>query len=155
MDYKTTILSKGIEIKDALLPELAGLYFGTISPNKTVFDYTAYFEENEIKPIDYKIFMRHNKHYIETLLKANEVPTSEIFYQNNNGHILVTAELAFLFVAFVNPDMLLYFNNLLTEVITDGFTHSNGFLYSMAYQRIPSEILQDIIKERQNESGSE
>lgn len=154
MDYKTNILSKDIEVKDVLLPEISGLYFGSLGENKTVFDYTTYFEENQITPIDYKSFMRYNKHYIETLIKPNDVKTSEIFYQNIDGHILVSAELVFLFIAFANPEMLLYFNSLITEVITDGITHSNGFLYSMAVQRLPNEALKDIINERENGTGS-
>lgn len=154
MDYKTNILSQTFDVKDVLLPELAGLYFGTLDNKKVVFDYTLYFEENKIKPIDYKVFMRYNKHYIETLIKPNNLKTSEIFYQNTDGHILVVAELVFLFVAFANPELLLYFNSLITEVITDGVTHSNGFLYSMALQRLPNEALQDIMKERENGTGS-
>lgn len=152
MDYKTTVLQKEIKTEEILLPEVADLKFGFLGQNRIVFDYTAYIEANEIAPIDYKVFMRANKHFIETLAKSNNKKTSEIFYQNGNGHILVAAELAFVFLAFVNPEMFLYFNSLLTDVITDGVAYSHGFIYSMATERLPSDILSGIIKERENET---
>lgn len=97
--------------------------------------------------------MRVNKHFIETLAKSNDKKTSELFFQNTNGHILVSAELVFIFLAFVNPEMFLYFNSLLTDVITDGVAYSNGFVYSMAANRIPSDVLSDLIKERENDAA--
>lgn len=153
MDYKTNILNNELETKDRLLVEINGLYFGVLGENKVLFDYTAYFTENNITPIDYKVFLRYNKHYIETLIKPHNLSTAEIIYQNTNGHILIAAQLVFLFLAFADPEMLLYFNGLLTEVINDGITHSNGFLYSMAAERLPTDTLKDIIKERENGTG--
>ena len=121
--------------------------------DKAVFDYTAYLETAELQPIDYKLFMRANKRFIEILAKSNNKKTSELFYQNTNGHILVAAELVFVFLAFVNPEMFLYFNSLLTDVVTDGVAYSHGFIYSMAAQRLPSEILGEIIKERESDAA--
>lgn len=150
MDYKINTLSKELDTKENMLPEIFGLHFGIIGEDKAVFDYTAYFEENELQYMDYKIFMRMNKHFIENLIKPSGKRTSELFYQNTNGHILVAAELVFLFLAFANPEMCLYFNNIITDAISDGVAYSNGFLYSMAAQRLPSDVLNEIIKERQN-----
>lgn len=150
MDYKTNILSKELETKENMLPEISGLHFGILGEDKAVFDYTAYFEENGLQLIDYKMFMRLNKHFIEILAKPSGKKTSELFYQNTNGHILVAAELAFLFLAFANPELCLYFNGIVADAISDGVAYSNGFLYSMAAQRLPSDVLNDIIKEQQN-----
>ena len=96
-----------------------------------------------------------NKHFIETLAKASGKKTSELFFQNTNGHILVEAELAFIFLAFVNPDMFLYFNGLLTDAISDGVAYSHSYIYSLAAQRLPSEVLNDIIKERKNDTAGD
>lgn len=150
MDYKTNVLAKELETKEPMLPEISGLYFGIMGENKAVFDYTAYFEENGLQYIDYKAFMRTCKYFIEILIKPSGKKTSEIFYQNTNYHVLVAAELVFLFLAFANPEMCLYFNGLITDAISDGVAYSNGFLYSMSAQRLPSEALSEIIKERQD-----
>lgn len=148
MDYKTNILAKELETKETFLPEIQGLYFGITGEDKAVFDYTAYFEENQIQYVDYKVFMRMNRHYIETLIKPSQKKTSELFYQNTNGHILVAEELVFLFLAFANPEMCIYFNGIVADAISDGVAYSNGFIYSMAVQRLPSDVLDEIIKER-------
>ena len=156
MDYKTTILKEEVKTNEILLPEISDLNFGFLGEGKAVFDYTAYIETNKLTVIDYKVFMRANRHYIETLAKSYNKKTSELFYQNTNGHILIAAELAFVFLAFVNPEMFLYFNGLLTDAITDGVAYSHGFIFSMAANRLPSDILGDIIRERENEQdGSE
>ncbi len=153
MDYKTNILKEKITTDETLLPEVADLHFGFLSDNKAVFDYTAYLEANELPALDYRVFMRANKHFIETLAKSSNKKTSELFYQNTDGHILVDADLAFVFMAYVNPDMFLYFNGLLADVITDGVAYSHGFIFSMAANRLPSDVLSDIIKERENNAA--
>lgn len=152
MDYKTTILKEDLELNDHLIAEINGLNFATIGKGRAVFDYTAYFEANDLPIVDYKIFMRTNKKYIEDIARSHNIKTSEIFYQNTNGHILVIAELVFIFLAFANVELLLYFNGLLFEVLTEGVAVSNGFIYSMANQRIPSDVLAGIIKERENDN---
>nr|DAE12681.1 MAG TPA: hypothetical protein [Siphoviridae sp. ctOCb13] len=154
MDYKVTILKKEIPTEETLLPEISDLHFGILAENKAVFDYTAYIEANKLQ-IDYKVFMRMNKHFIEILAKASGKKTFELFFQNTNGHILVEAELAFIFLAFVNPDMFLYFNGLLTDAISDGVAYSHSYIYSLAAQRLPSEVLNDIIKERKNDTAGD
>lgn len=152
MDYKTTILNNGIEVKDALLPDIPGLYFGVLSEDKAVFDYTAYIEENKLQASDYKAFMRLNRHFIEPLAKQLGRKTSDLFYQNTDGHILIASELVFLCLAFVNSELLGYFNALVSDAISDGVAYSSGFIYSMAVHRLPSDVLNDIIKERQNDT---
>ena len=156
MDFKTTILKDEIKTEETLLPEIPELHFGIMGERKAVFDYTSYIEECELPAINYKVFMRVNQNYIETLAKANGKKTSELFFQNPNGHILVAAELVFIFLAFINSDMLIYFNSLLTDAISDGIAFSHGFIYNMAEGKLPSDVLADIIKNRENDAvGSE
>lgn len=151
MDYKTTFLQTEVQADEILLPEIENLYFGILDQNRAVFDYTSYIEANNLPVIDYKAFMRMNRHYIEALIKPTGLKTSELFYQNTNNHILVAAELVFLFLAFINPELCVYFNSLLAEAISDGVAYSHGFLYSMIAQKLPSEVLTEIIKERNHD----
>ena len=155
MDYKTTILRTTLEVGEKLLPEFTGLHFGILGENSAVFDYTAYFEENELEPINYKTFMRLNKHFIEYIIQDSGKGTSQLFFQNTDGHILVAAELSFLFLAFVQPELCRYFNGLVTDAVTEGVAVSNGFVYSQAAQRLPSDTLSEIIRNRENGTDSE
>lgn len=153
MDYKTTILKEKVTTDETLLPEIADLHFGFLGEKKAVFDYTAYLEASKLPAIDHRVFMRANKHFIETLTKNANKKTSELFYQNTDGHILVDAELAFIFIAYVNPEMFLYFNSILVDAITDGVAYSHDFIFSMAAERLPSDVLSDIIKDRENDAA--
>lgn len=153
MDYKTTPLNKELETTDNLLPEISGLHFGAINEDLILFDYTAFFEENEMQPIDYKLFMRNEKRHIEWLAKQAGKRTSELFYKNTNGHILVSSELTYLFLAFASMDLYIYFNSLLHTALTTGVAYSTGFIYHQAADRLPTEALEEMIKSRQtNES---
>lgn len=153
MDYKTNILKKELKTDEILLPEIEGLTFGLMDEDTAVFDYTAYIENNSLPTVDYKVFMRTNRHFIESLAKSVGKSTTELFFQNTNGHILIAAELTFLCLAFINPELCSYFNSLLTDVITNGVAYSHGFIYSLAAEKIPSEVMQDIIKERENDTA--
>lgn len=148
MDYKTNILKNEVKNFSEVLHEASGLLFGEVSDERPVFDYTAYFENNNLDFIDHKMFMRANRMYIETLAKSRGRNTSELFYQNTNGHILVGVELTFLFLAFANPEMLIYFNSLISDVVGTGAAYSDSFIYSAASERLPSEALLEIIQKR-------
>jgi hypothetical protein len=152
MDYRTNILSQQIEVKEVLLPEITGLYFGVLGKDNVVFDYTTYLTENNRTEPDYKTFMRVNKHFIEALASTANRPTSDLFYQNVDGHILVASELVFLCLAFVDTELLRYFNDLVSDALSEGIAYSNGFIYSMAANRLPNDVLKDIIRENENDT---
>lgn len=150
MDYKTNVLGRAVEVNEEVLPEVSGLYFGTVGSDQIVFDYTAYFENNKLDFIDHKLFMRANKAYIEVLAKSKGRKTSELFYQNTDGHILVGVELVFIFLAYSNPEMCIYFNSLIGDVVATGVAYSDGFIYHAASERLPSDVLGEIIINRKN-----
>lgn len=153
MDYKTNILHQEVKTEDNLLPDIPDLHFGVLGENRFVFDYTEYIEANQLDTVDYKSFMRANKRFIEILAQSVGKSTTELFYQNTNGHILVASELVYIFLAYVNPIMLIYFNSLLNDALTDGMAFSHGFIYSMAANRLPSDVLTDIIREREDDAA--
>ena len=155
MDYKVNVLSREVEIKDEILAEVAGLFFGTVANDQVVFDYTEYFKNNELEFIDHKVFMRTNKKCIELLARVKGRKTSELFFQNTNGNILVAAELVFVFLAFSNPEMLIYFNGLISDVLTSGVAYSDGFVYHAAAERLPTDVLAEIIQNRMKEENEE
>lgn len=152
MDYKTNILHHKLETDQQLLPEIQALNFGIINNNQALFDYTDYIEKNQLNPTPYKAFMRQCKPFIEALSAMSGRKTSEMFYQNTDGHILISAELVFICIAFIDSGMCAYFNGLLTNVITDGIAFSHGYIYDLASENLPSQILDEIIKERNGES---
>lgn len=152
MDYKTTTLNEQLECKVQLLAAFPDLKFGDISEDLTVFDSTAYYIERGLEQIDYRTFQRINKRYIDSLTKYGDTNKSELFFINKDSHILMNKELTFIFLAFAEPILATYFNGLIGDIISNGVAYSDGYVVSLASERIPSDVLQQIIDNRNNAS---
>lgn len=150
MDYKTTQLDAQLECKEVLLPAFPELHFGDITEDVTVFDSTAYYQERNLDEIDHRIFQRVNKKYIESFVKYSEVDKSSLFFTNKDGHVLMNKELTFMFLAFAEPMLATYFNGLLGDIMANGVAYSDGYIMNMAAQRIPTDVLRQIIDEREH-----
>ena len=155
MDYKITILSKQVEVKDVMVEDFQDLLFGVTPEGDMVFDATEYCVRNEgLGTFNVRIFMRSCKPFIEKFINAEVVKPSNMFFQNADGHSLIVADFSFLFLSFVDNTLFMYFNDLITNIIHDGFAYSDSFLLQQTAQRIPSEVLERIInmrKEKENE----
>lgn len=152
MDYKLNTLQDQLECSEQALPDFPTLLFGTIPNGPLVFDSTAFYEANNIEEIDHKVFQRINKRYIESFINNAELKPSDLFFINHDQHILMHHELTFLFLAFAEPSLAAYFNGLIGEIMANGVAYSDGFVLSMATQRIPTDMLHQIINNRTNAS---
>ena len=152
MDYKINTLKDQLECSEQALPDFPTLLFGTVPNGPLVFDSTAFYEANNIAEIDYKTFQRINKRYIESFINNIELKPTDLFFLNHDQHILMHHELTFLFLAFAEPTLAAYFNGLIGEIMANGVAYSDGFVLSMASHRIPTEVLQQIINNRNNAS---
>lgn len=150
MDYKTTTLDTQLECKEQLISAFPELQYGDISESLTVFDSTSFYTERNIEEVDYRTFQRINKRYIESFIKYGGIKQSELFFLNKDGHILMNKELTFLFLAFAEPMIATYFNGLLGDIMINGMAYSDGYIMALASQRIPTDILQQIINDRNN-----
>lgn len=150
MDYKANTLNELLKCDEQALSDIPSLLFGTVPNGPLVFDSTAFYEANELEEIDYKIFQRLNKRYIESFIDNSDLKASDVFYINRDGHVLMHRELTFLFLSFAMPTLAAYFNGLIGELMANGVAYSDGFALSLASERIPSEILQQIIDNRNN-----
>lgn len=148
MDFKLTVLAKPIECDKIEIADFSTMKFGKLLNGQSVFDATRYFEENELEPIDYKVFGRVCKSFINALVMSLGLDASELFFQNTDGHILMSKDLAILFLQFSNPDVCTYFNQLLWDMLERGIAFSDGMVATLAATRIPNEILQEIIDQR-------
>lgn len=155
MDYKITQLLKQIETKDTLIEDFQDLLFGTTPEGDVVFDATEYCEKNkELGAFNVRVFMRACKPFIEKFIQMESVRPGNMFFQNTNGHSLIIADLSFLFLSFVDSSLFMYFNDLITTIVNDGFAYSDSFLLQQTAQRIPTEVLERIIdlrKEKEDE----
>lgn len=155
MDYKTNILKTQIEVKDDLLQGIKGLVFGMTDDGVVVFDATHFAEEAKMPMIDHRVFMRTMRQFIETIARSKNVSTTKLFYQNTDGHILISSELTFIYLMFVSEELMLYFNNIISDAVSEGVAYSNDYVLDLAVQRLPTDILEEIIKSRRNGENRE
>lgn len=151
MDYKLNILKKTVECEEILLQDIPTLNFGEADDDVVVFDASAFCRSMEADSFDWRTFSRINKKYIEGIARITGLDTRKLFYQDKGGHILIAQELVFLFLAFVDDTLLLYFNNLLADAMSNGVAFTDGFVVQIAAQRLPTEVLKQIINERNGE----
>ena len=149
MDYKINILQKEVSCKEMALQDIPLLKFGVVD-NKLVFDATAYCQSKELA-FNVKVFSRGYRMLIDVIAKDNNVSIGNLFYQNANGNILIDRELVFIFLACVEPGMLIYFNQLITDAITEGIALSDGYIASVINAKVPNEVLENIMQSRSNE----
>lgn len=148
MDYKITNLNKKVVCDQQLLPDIPTLLYGNINDGALVFDSTAFYESSSIEEINYVTFQRLNKRYIGGFINNTSLKSSELFFLNTDGHVLMNHELTFLFLSFANPTLAAYFNGLIGELMSNGVAYSDGYVLSLASEKIPTEFLQQIINER-------
>ena len=150
MDYKTTSLNEYLECNEHPIPEF-NLDYGKIPGRDIlVFDSTNYYAVNNLAEIDYKTFQRMNKRYIQGLIDDRNLSPSDLFFINKNGHVLMNSQLVYLFLMFAQPATTSYFSFMLEEIMDNGIGFSDSFVYSLASNKIPTEILQRIIEHRSN-----
>jgi len=156
MDYKVNILPKEIELKEAPIADFPDALFGMTPDNIPVFDATEYCkrtEEGDFLNSHCKLFMRACKLFIVAIIDAGELDQTKMFYQNANGHVLVHNDLFFLFLAYIDKMWVAYFNSIVSEAITNGIAYSDTHVMRLAAQRIPNEVLEKLIKSRQDEQS--
>ncbi len=150
MNYKTTTLDEQLDCKEQLLPTIPELHFGSISEELIVFDSTAFYQARGIEEIDYRTFQQNNMRYIKSFIQYGEAKSSELFFINKDGHILMNKELTFLFLSFAEPIIATYFNGLLGDIMANGVAYSDGYVIALASQRLPTDTLKQIIESRAN-----
>lgn len=155
MDYKVNIIPNSIELKDPLIEDFSDLLFGTAPDGTPVFDATEYCNRTEEdSQFNVRLFMRACKPFIEGFIVAGELDPSKLFYQNTDGHALIHEQLTYLFLSYINKIWLIYFNSLLSDVITTGVAYSDSFLLKQTIQRVPSDVLEKIIESRKEDEQS-
>ena len=148
MDFKLNTLVKQIECDKTEIADFPSMKFGNLLNGLSVFDSTRYYEENELEPIDYKLFSRVCKSFINSLVTRLELDEAELFFLNTDGHILMNKDLAILFLQFSNPDVCAYLNAMMWDLFDNGFAISDGLIAALTATRVPNEILQEIIDTR-------
>lgn len=140
-----------VKCDEKLLADVPNLRFGKVGEDIVVFDASFHSHQSLNSTFQESKFMVSNRAWIEALANDSKIPTSNLFYRNKDGHILIVRELAMLYLMWADPGMLIYMMGLLEDALTDGFAISDGLLVSMIHAKVPDRVLRTILEARGNE----
>ena len=151
MDFKLNILDSRVVCDKSYVEDFPDVLFGETKTKNVLFDSTHYLMQKNMDNVDWRVFSRTLKPYIEQIAKTFELNRNLLFFLNKDGHILMQKELLWLFLAFADSNIFVYFYQLIGSAIEDGIAFSDGFAVRLASSRIPAEILRQMSES--NEQG--
>ena len=151
MKYKIETLDEVVKCEDIKFPDIASLKFGTTPSKIDVFDVTAYCEDNKID-FDFQKFSSKHSYYIDLLIENKIIDANNIVFIAKGKQVLMVEGLEQLFLSYVNKELYFYFSQIIESTLENGFSISDGLLTRMVIDRVPSNILEDIVKSRNEES---
>ncbi len=152
MDYKLNILAKELKCEELGIPDIPTLKFGKLENEKIVFNATAHLKEIG-REVDYRDFSRAMRFWIEQLAKGYGLPISELFYQNPNGDQLYSEILVHIFLMFLDPEIIIYYNDLVDDVMANGMAFSDSFVLELAKTRLTPDLIKVLNDNRKKDSS--
>ena len=143
MDFKLNHLQNTVMCEEVGIPDLPALRFGHLEDGTLVFNASEYLKQNG-KELDYREFSRAMRFWIEQMAKGYGISTANIFFANPDGSELYHETMVYIFLMYINPDMVSYFNDLIDDVMTNGIAFSDSFIMELASTRLPEEMLKTI-----------
>lgn len=140
MDFKLNHLQKTVKCEEVGIPDLPDLKFGHLEDGTLVFNASEYLIKNN-KENDYRTFSRAMRFWVEQMAKGYGISTASLFFANPDGTELYHETMTYLFLMYINPDMISYFNDLIDDVMTNGIAFSDSFIMELASTRLPDEML--------------
>lgn len=139
-----------LKCTEAALAEFPQILFGTDeASNKTYFDATSYLQQlSPSRPLTH--FWNQYRPQILALCNAYHIAAEDVCKINEEGHSLIDGNFVYLFISFVEPDFLAYMCDRTHEILTQGISVSDTYLFQSVRNRLSSEVLKQIIENERN-----
>lgn len=144
MDFTLNNLKDKVVCDKPYIEDFPDVLFGELPSKDIVFDSTHYLIQRKMENVDWRIFTRTLKPYIEQIINSFELNRNVMFFLNKDAHILMQKELIWLFLSFVDKEIFFYFYQLVGSAVEDGIAFSDGFAVRLASVRIPGDVLRQI-----------
>lgn len=143
MDYKLNILARELKCEEVGLPDFPALLFGKLDEQTLVFNATQYLKSIE-RECDYKDFSRAMRFWIDRMTEGYGADVAKLFYQNPNGDQLYSEILTHLFLVYLDPAILVYYNDMVDDAMTNGIAFSDSFITELAQTRLTPDIIKTL-----------
>lgn len=141
MQKKTGRRIENIICTEQAFPEFPNLLIGEAT-DKSIkyFDATEYLNKSGLTLYSAEDFLSNYFHPISALVNAYELDKNRVCVNNLEGHLLIDCSLIYLFISYINPDFLAYLNDRIDELLTQGFSVSDAYLFRAAKERLTPEV---------------
>lgn len=146
MNYAITTLNQSVECNNIKYPDIPSLKFGTTPKGVGVFNVVEYCEQEDIE-FDTNKFLSSYRIYIDRLIKTDIIKADGILFVCKDN-VYMASGLEQLFLMYVNPELFLYFMQIIETTLTTGIFISDGMLVNLVADRVPNDVLTDIVKAR-------
>lgn len=141
MDFKLNRLTEEVKCESVGIPDIPTLKFGNLEDGTLVFNASDYLRQNG-KDGDYREFSRGMRFWIEQMAKGYGISTASMFFANPDGTELYHEILVYLFLMYLDPAIMMYFNTMIDDLMTNGIAFSDTFIIELASTRLPDDIVQ-------------
>lgn len=155
MKPKLNILTKQLNCDTLVFDDFENLKSGNINVNTDLFDATEFCKAEGVEEPAYYQFNTACQRHIAAKLKELNIKPSEIFYQNKDGHTLIHVALCLIYIRYVSENISAYFDSLVATCLLTGIAMSDSAILNMAANRLPDNVLQDMMTTRKNNNESE
>lgn len=128
--------------------EFPEVLFGKSEDGSYYFDVTLLLERNEnVSKTAIGSFCEDMKKTIGSLSRHYSIPPDEmIVLDSDSNHILAEESLVFLFLAYVDPDFLIYMLEGFSGLLRSGFAVSDSMLLAFVKNKFTKEELNTILE---------
>lgn len=150
MYYKVNQLNEPVECDSIKYSELPSLLFGKLTFDNDeigVFNASEYCKSLGGRLDVYK-FMQSNKLYIDRLVNNEKVNPDKLFFIHSDKQILIASEIAIVFLMSINPELFLYFVDMILDLLSGGIAVSDRKIMELVMDRVPNDVLNQIINSR-------
>lgn len=155
MKPKLNILSKTVNCATPIFEDIPSLKGGVIAPETEVFDATAFCETEKIEETPYHVFYSSCQRYIDAKIKNEGITSSDLFFQNTDGHTLMNATVALIFLRFTDADMSVYFDNITANCLIIGAAFSDSFVARLAMSQLSAKDLKEMANLREENAAKQ
>lgn len=131
---------------EAALAEFPELLFCTAENGIRYFDATAYISaKGDGEPLSAGGFIEKMRFQVSAIAEEYGISPEELTLEDGDGHQLIEGSMCYLFLSYVNPQLCAYFNSMVDDVFSNGFTVSDSHLAAMIKNRTTPELCAQIL----------
>lgn len=136
-----------VECKDVFIPEFSDLMFGHDDNGNLYFNLSTMLKNRGLNIEDAIIdFERDFNFHLRALSRSLKLENDSFIFIDQNNELVGDSCITFLFMMFLDPNLVAYFSQKMDEFFKEGFTISDTMMSSIMKRRYTPKMIKDMLK---------